>query len=49
MDDSRDKLSSPPKMKVVITIVKICMMIMSWLIELNIETIASIIHGNKTM
>ena len=46
MDDSQNKLSSPPKMKVVITIVKICMMIMSWLRKLNIEIIASIFHDN---
>ena len=45
-DDSWDKLLGLLKMKVVIIIVKICVMIVSGLREFNCEIIASIIHGN---
>ena len=45
--DSWDKLPSPPKMKVVISIAKFCMMLVSGLSEFIIfESMLSIIHGN---
>lgn len=46
MVDSWDKLLGLPKMKVVVIVAKICMMVVSWLEELNFEIIASIIHDN---
>ena len=44
--DSWDKLLGPPKTKVVITVVKTCMMVVSWLRELHFEIITSVIHSN---
>ena len=35
VDDAQEKLPSPPKMKVVIVCVKICMMLDIWLQEFN--------------
>lgn len=36
-------------MKVVITIVNICMMVVSHLRELNLEIVTNIFHGNKRL